>query len=94
MKVACEEIFSLAIPEKAYRLILYGSRARGDERDGSDIDLAISGGSITDGDLSYVREFWEESTIPLNLDLVNLGEIDDKLTSRIKAEGVTLWIQS
>ena len=80
--------------EKSYRIILYGSRARGDDRDGSDIDLAISGESITDGDLIHVREFWEESTIPLNLDLVDLGKIDDKLTSRIKAEGVNLWIQS
>ena len=88
------KIFSLAIPEKSYRIILYGSRARGDDRDGSDVDFAISGESITDGDLSHVREFWEESTIPINLDLVDLGKIDDKLTSRIKAEGVTLWIQS
>ena len=88
------KIFSLAIPDKSYRISLYGSRARGDDRDGSDVDLAISGESITDGDLSHVRGFCEESTITLNLDLVYLGKIDDKLTSRIKAEGVTLWMQS
>ena len=40
------DVFSRAVPAKKFDVYLFGSRARGDEEEGSDADLAISG----DGD--------------------------------------------
>ena len=40
------QILSLARKYRVERLILFGSRARGDWRAASDIDLAVSGGDF------------------------------------------------
>jgi predicted nucleotidyltransferase len=52
------------VPAKKFEVYLFGSRARGDEEEGSDADLAISGEEIDRSDLSLIREQWEYSTIP------------------------------
>ena len=65
-------------------MYLFGSRARSDEFDGSDVDIAIQGNKITAVDLSLICEQWEYSTIPLQLDLVNINEIGSSLSQKIK----------
>jgi len=67
------------------------SRARGDEQEGSDADLAISGEEIDRCDLSLIREQWEYSTIPMMLDLVDLKDINSALCEQIEKEKVPLW---
>ena len=37
------DVFSHAVPNKAFSVYLFGSRARGQEENGSDAALAISG---------------------------------------------------
>lgn len=44
--VLMTEIVALAKKRRICRLVLFGSRARGDYRRTSDIDLAVSGGDI------------------------------------------------
>lgn len=83
------EVFSRAVPNKAFSVYLFGSRARGQEENGSDADLAISG--INRADLSLIREQWEYSTIPLMLDLVDTKDIGSALSSQIEKEKVLLW---
>ena len=85
------EVFSRAVPNKAFSVYLFGSRARGDEQEGSDADLAISGEEIDRSDLSLIREQWEYSTIPVMLDLVDLKDINSSLNEQIKKEKVLLW---
>ena len=65
-------------------MYLFGSRARSDEFDGSDVDIAIQGNKITAVDLSLICEQWEYSIIPLQLDLVNINEIGSSLSQKIK----------
>ena len=84
------EVFARAVPAKKFQVFLFGSRARGDEEEGSDADLAISGSDIDRCDLSLIREQWEYSTIPMMLDLVDLKEINSDLTEQIKKEKVLL----
>jgi predicted nucleotidyltransferase len=70
---------------------LFGSRARGQEENGSDADLAISGEQINRADLSLIREQWEYSTIPVMLDLVDTKDIGSALSAQIEEEKVLLW---
>jgi len=85
------DVFARAIPAKKFEVYLFGSRARGEEQEGSDADLAISGTEIDRSDLSLIREQWEYSTIPMMLDLVDLKEINSALGEQIEKEKVLLW---
>ena len=85
------EVFSRAVPAKKFEVFLFGSRARGEEEEGSDADLAISGTEIDRFDLCLIREQWEYSTIPMMLDLVDLKEINSALGEQIEKEKVLLW---
>ena len=85
------DVFARAIPLKKFEVYLFGSRARGDEQEGSDADLAISGEEIDRSDLSLIREQWEYSTIPMMLDLVDLKDIGSALSSQIEKGKVLLW---
>ena len=88
------EVFAGAVPSKKFEVYLFGSRARGDEEEGSDADLAISGEEIDRCDLSLIREQWEYSTIPLMIDLVDLKDISSALSDQIEKEKVLLWISN
>ena len=85
------EVFSRAVPNKVFSVYLFGSRARGQEENGSDADLAISGEQINRADLSLIREQWEYSTIPVLLDLVDTKDIGTALSAQIEKEKVLLW---
>ena len=85
------DVFARAVPAKKFQVYLFGSRARGDEEEGSDADLAISGTEIDRCDLSLIREQWEYSTIPVMLDLVDLKDINSALTEQVEKEKVLLW---
>jgi predicted nucleotidyltransferase len=85
------DVFARAVPVKKFEVFLFGSRARGDEEEGSDADLAIVGEHINRADLSLIREQWEYSTIPVMLDLVDTKDIGSALSSQIEQEKVLLW---
>lgn len=70
------------------RVFLFGSHARGLARRTSDIDVAILSDDLPAGVLSEIREALEESTIPYQVDLVDLGHADPSLRERVLREGV------
>ena len=90
-KVQMIDVFASAVPAKKFEVYLFGSRARGDEEEGSDADLAISGEGIDRFDLSLIREQWEYSTIPVMLDLVDLKDINSALYEQVEKEKILLW---
>ena len=85
------EVFARAVPAKKFEVYLFGSRARGEEEEGSDAELAIAGEQIDRCDLSLIREQWEYSTIPMMLDLVDLQDINSALYEQVEKEKVLLW---
>jgi uncharacterized protein len=77
-------------PAKVY---LFGSWARGDERQSSDVDIAVdwSGGEpVPMGILARLREALEESTVPYRVDVVDLAEATVELVANVRKEGV-VW---
>jgi uncharacterized protein len=72
------------------RAILFGSRARGDARVNSDIDLAFEHGSTDAEWAEFVNQMAEQAPTLLALDLVDLGRATPELRARISSEGRAL----
>ena len=70
------------------KVILFGSRARGTNRERSDIDLAVSGKNV----LRFEELLEEQADTLLSFDVVNLDEIEsDKLRTSIDRDGQLLY---
>jgi predicted nucleotidyltransferase len=75
-----------------HRVILFGSRAREDYNDRSDIDLAIEAPKIEQKkwlDLTYQLE--EKLDTLLSIDIVRLEKAPQELKERINKEGEVLY---
>ena len=82
------EIIQLAKEHGIQKVILFGSRARGDNWERSDIDLAVSGGDIPRFALDLDEEVW---TLLL-FDVVNLDEpVQPSLLEEIARDGVVIY---
>ena len=69
------------------RLVLFGSRARGDCKKTSDIDLAALGGNIA----GFTLELEDTKTL-LMFDVVDLDrEVDEALLASIRQEGIIIY---
>lgn len=83
-----DEIRLLAQKYDIEKVLLFGSRARGDFRQRSDIDLAVTGGKI---DLFSVAVDEETSTL-LKYDIVNLdAAVERELLYSIEKDGVIIY---
>lgn len=83
-----KEIIQLAKQYDIQKVILFGSRARGDNWERSDIDLAVSGGDIPRVALDLDEEVW---TLLL-FDVVNLDEpVQPALLKEIARDGVLIY---
>lgn len=82
------EIAELAKRHNIRKVTLFGSRARGDNRDRSDIDLAVSGGNAAEFSLD-IDDF--VNTL-LMFDVVNLDKyVQPELLAEIERDGVILY---
>jgi predicted nucleotidyltransferase len=73
------------------KIILYGSRARGDAREGSDIDVALDMGKEIDrlAMVNIVGDL-EESSLPIHFDIVDFTKVSLDMQKRILRDGV-IW---
>ena len=83
-----ERVRAAARPE---RIILFGSRARGDAEPRSDIDLAIGSGKMTPAEWLSILEALETVDTLLPIQAVRLEEAPAALLARIDREGVLLY---
>ena len=82
------EIRDLAEKYGLERVVLFGSRARGDYKKTSDIDLAVTGGNIT----LFTLDVEEETSTLLSFDVVSLhGSVQEELRKSIEQEGRLLY---
>ena len=82
------EIIELAKRYSLKKVVLFGSRARGDNNDRSDIDLAISGGDF----VNFSLDVEEKVFTLLKFDIVNLDK-ENKIDflNEIERDGIVLY---
>ena len=74
------------------RAIIYGSRAKGNYRPGSDIDLTLDAPTLTLTELLRIETKLDDLLLPCQLDVSLLAKIDNpKLRSHIDRVGKVLW---
>ena len=82
------EIRAIAEQYGIRKVLLFGSRARGDFKRTSDIDIAVTGGDFE----RFALDVNEETSTLLEYDIVNLDrEMQDELRESIEKEGVVLY---
>jgi hypothetical protein len=79
---------------EAVNVYLFGSRARGDHRLASDVDVALDARRPLSGlKLSELRDALEESRVPLRVEVVDLSTVDAAFRKRVLDEAQP-WIVS
>jgi uncharacterized protein len=74
------------------RVWLFGSRARGDNFQRSDIDLAIEAPAMSHDDWLRIKlDFADEAPTLLLIDLVRLEEAPEVLREQILEEGIVIY---
>lgn len=74
------------------KAVLYGSRANGNFRPGSDIDLTLMGADLDLELLGRIAGRLDESSIPYQVDLSLWGRLDhDALREHIEGVGVVFY---
>lgn len=83
---------SQTIPE-IEQLLLFGSRAKGTEKPGSDVDLAIKGKAVTyDTVLQLSDRLNEQLPLPYFFDVINYHSIQEpRLTEHIDNVGIVIF---
>jgi len=80
-----------AIPE-IESVVLFGSRAKGTHKKGSDVDFALDGDSLTRKEmlqLSYRLN--QETVLPYRFDLLILSDADTPVRDHILRDGVPIY---
>lgn len=83
-----------AVPE-IEQVILYGSRAKGNFKTGSDIDMVIKGEPVSHSQLLSLENRLDDLMLPYSIDLSLLHQISNPdLLDHIKRVGVVIYERS
>ena len=78
--------------ERISKVILFGSRAKGDFNKGSDIDIALKGDDLKLNDIIKASLEIDELLLPNKFDLIIFNRIKEKaLIEHINRIGITLY---
>lgn len=74
------------------KAVLYGSRAKGNYRPGSDIDLSLWGDSLSYAHLGKIESQLDDLMLPYSFDLSLFSQIDNPdLTEHIQRVGLVFY---
>lgn len=83
-----EEIKEIAREHGIEKVILFGSRARGDYHRASDIDLAVCGGDI----VNFALDVEEKTSTLLSFDVVDLSKsLKEEFLEAIRKDGIVIY---
>ena len=83
------DLKKLALEYGVAKIILFGSRARGDNSDKSDVDIAVYGCSDF---VNFKLDVEEKVWTLLTFDIVNMdNEISEELAGEIRRDGVVIY---
>lgn len=87
-KRVVKDITAFAHAHDIEKVVLFGSRARGTNRERSDVDLAVSGGDVD----AFYWDIKEKVHSLLSFDIVNFDlEASEDLKREIERDGVTIF---
>ncbi len=74
------------------KAVLFGSRAKGNYKPGSDVDLALYGDNVSRDDL-LALSCWlnQETLLPYKIDLLLYQDIDKAVQDHIDRVGITIY---
>lgn len=72
------------------RIVLFGSRARGDAQPRSDVDLAVFAPDASRRDWQRLLDLADDADTLLSIDLIRVEEASEELRDRIRLEGLLL----
>ncbi len=75
---------------KEYKLYMFGSRVKGKAKKYSDIDIAIDSPEFNTKIKSRLEFIFEDSTMPYEVDIVDLNSITDTFKNLIKDDLVEI----
>lgn len=85
------EISNFAKLHGVEKVVLFGSRARGDNRLTSDIDLAVYGGNVAE----FKMDVDEKVSTLLEVDVVDISDgVSEQLRYNIERDGVIIYAKS
>ncbi|WP_198960034.1 nucleotidyltransferase domain-containing protein [Synechococcus sp. BO 8801] len=73
---------------------LFGSRAMGRHRDGSDIDLCLEGPELSHRDRLRLMAAIDELLLPWQVDMALRREISQDLEAHLQRVGRCIWVRS
>ncbi len=79
--------------EHKVKIYLYGSRAKGNYKPWSDVDLAIECEKSLFREIALLKYLLEESLLPYKVDLVELNKVRPEFKENILGEAI-LWIDT
>jgi len=83
------KIISKHIPNA--KIILFGSRARKDNTEGSDIDIAIDNHSkTTSSTINLILSDLEKSALPIYFDIIDIQAASEHMKKQILKDGI-IW---
>ena len=86
------EVLRQNIPQKDAKFYVFGSRAKGNFKEYSDIDIAVKMGDekVAADTLGKILLEFSDSTLPYEVDVIDLNAIDDKFKNLISGTLVEL----
>jgi len=77
---------------KVQSAVIYGSRAKGTHKLGSDIDLTLKGNKLSISDLSAIEASLDDLLLPYNIDLSIFDQIENPaLLDHIQRVGIEIF---
>jgi predicted nucleotidyltransferase len=77
------------------KVILYGSRAKGNYKPFSDVDITLTGDCLTINDLYKLQDLFYYSDLPYMYDISIFKNITNPdLTDHINRRGIVVWSKS
>jgi len=78
--------------ENILEVVLFGSRAKGTFKKGSDIDFCLKGESLNTNDILKLNNIFDETYLPYTFDLVLFHQISNKeLIEHINRVGILFY---
>ena len=91
---SCQRLAEVLLPQPGLEQVwLFGSRAMGRHRPGSDLDLCLMGDAITHLDRLRLMHAIDELLLPWSVDLALWHELPEDLRGHLQRAGRCLWHQ-